>query len=62
MTWISNLIYTLVPPSYGCFLSNLALIGLAVSEMFEYLYGNTQVYCPGVGEDEPLVVLFFQNH
>ena len=29
--------------------------------MFEY-YGNVQVYCPGVGADEPLGSFFFQNH
>ena len=29
--------------------------------MFEY-YGNVQVYCPGVGADEPLGSIFFQNH
>ena len=42
----------LVPPSYRCFISNLALIGQAVSEkkIFEY-YGNIHVYCPRVGAD-----------
>ena len=47
--------YTLVPPSYRCFTSNLALIGHAVSKkkIFEY-YGDINVYCPGMGADEPL--------
>ena len=27
--------------------------------MFEY-YGNVQVYCPGVGADEPLGSFFFR--
>ena len=41
---------TLVPPSYRCFISNLALIGQAVSEekIFE-CYGDIHVYCPRVG-------------
>ena len=52
-------IYTLVPPSYKCFIKNLALICQSVSEkMFEY-YDNIHVYCPGVGADEPLVSNFF---
>ena len=47
--------YALVLPSYRCFISNLALIGQAVSEkIFEY-YGDIHVYCPGVG---PLVQFF----
>ena len=29
--------------------------------MFEY-HGNIHVYCPGVGADEPLGSIFFQNH
>ena len=42
--------YTLVLPSYRCFMLNLALIGQAVSEdkMFE-VYGNIHVYRPGMG-------------
>ena len=54
---------TLVPPSYRCFISNLALIGQAVSEkkIFEY-YGGIHVYCPLVGSDQPLGSNFFQNH
>ena len=41
--------YTLVSPSYRCFISNLALIGQAVSEnkMYEY-YGHIDVSCPRV--------------
>ena len=56
-------IYTLVPPSYRCFILNLALIGQAVSEekMFKY-YGDIHVYCPGVGAYAPLGPIFFQNH
>ena len=40
VTWI--FIYTLVPPSYRCFIVNLALIGLAVSEknIFEIVNGR----------------------
>ena len=30
--WPGLFIYTLVPPSYRCFISNLALIGQAVSD------------------------------
>ena len=36
--------------------TNWALIGLSVlivEKMFEY-FDNMHVYCPGVGEDEPL--------
>ena len=55
--------YTLVPPSYRCFISILALIGQVVSEQktFEY-YGDVHVYCPGVREDQPLGSNLFQNH
>ena len=55
--------FTLVPPSYRCLTSNLAMTGQVVSEqkIFEY-YGDVHVYCPGVGEDQPLVSNFFQNH
>ena len=57
--------YTLVSPSYRCFISNLALIGQAVSKkIFEY-YGNTpgiHVSCPGVEADQPLGYSFFQNY
>ena len=55
--------YTLVSPSYRCFISNLALIGQAVSEkkIFEYL-GDKHVSCPGVEADQPLWYNFFQNH
>ena len=44
--------YTLVPPSYRCF---IPLIGQAVSEkkIVEY-YGDICVYCPRVGADQPL--------
>ena len=55
--------YTLVSPSYRCFISNLALIGQSVSEKksFEY-YGNIRVhvYCTRV-EDQSLGSNFFQN-
>ena len=45
--------YILVSTSYRCFISNLALIGMAVSEkMFEY-HGNIHIYCPGVAVDKP---------
>ena len=39
------------------------LIGQAVSKetMFEY-HGNIHVYCRGLGADEPLGLIFFQNH
>ena len=52
--------YKLVPPSYRFFISNLALIGPAVSEMkiFQY-YGDINVYCPGVGSGQPLGSIFF---
>ena len=55
--------YTLVSPSYRCFMSNLALIGRAVSEkkIFEY-YGHIHVSCPGVEADQPLGYNFFQNN
>ena len=55
--------YTLVPPSYGCFISNLTLIAQAVSEkkIFEY-YGDIHVYRPGVGVRPAAGVHFFQNH
>ena len=55
--------YILVPLSYRCFISNLALIGQAVSEnkIFEY-YGDIHVSCPGVEADQPLWSNFFQNH
>ena len=54
--------YTLVPLSYTCFISNLPLIGPGVSErIFEY-YGDIHVYCPGVGAYELLGSKFFQNH
>ena len=41
--------YTLVPPSYSCFILNLALIGRVVSgkKTFEY-YGNIHAFCPGM--------------
>ena len=53
--------YTLVPPSYRCFISNLALIGQVVSEqIFEY-YGDVHVYCPRVGEDQSLGSNFFSR-
>ena len=54
--------YTLVPPSFRCFVIKLALIGQAVSEkIFEY-YGDIHVYCPGVGSDHALGTnFFFQN-
>ena len=54
--------YTLVLPSYKCFISNLALIGQAVSEIFKY-YGDihVHVYCPGVGSDQPMGPIF-QNY
>ena len=43
--------YTLVTLSYRCFISNMALIGQAVSEkIFEY-DADMHVYCPGVGSD-----------
>ena len=47
--------HTLAPPCYRCFISNLALIGQAVSEkkIFEY-YGDLHVYRHGVGSDKPL--------
>ena len=54
--------YTLVPPSFRRFISNLALICQGVSEkIFEY-YGNIHVDCPGVGADQPLGSNLFQNH
>ena len=55
--------HTLVPPSYRCLTSNLAMIGQVVSEqkIFEY-YGDVHVYCTGVGEDTPLGSNCFQNH
>ena len=41
--------YTLAPPSYRCFITNLALIGQAISEKnFVEYYGNIHVHCPGV--------------
>ena len=52
--------YTLVLPSYRCFISNLALIGHAVSEkkIFEN-YGDIHVYCPGIkGRPAPLSNFF----
>ena len=60
--WPGLFMYTLVHPSYRCFISNLALIGQAVLEkkIFEY-YGDIHVYCPGVG-GQPLGCNFFQNH
>ena len=53
--------YTLVLPSYRCSISNLALIGPAVSEekIFEY-FGNIHVYCSRVGADQPLGPFFFR--
>ena len=55
--------HALVPPSYRCLVSNLALIGQAVSEkkIFEY-HGYIHVYCPRVGADQPLRSKYFQNH
>ena len=53
--------YTLVPLSFRCFISNLALIGQGVSEkIFEY-YGNIHVNCPGVGAYQPLGSIFFSE-
>ena len=57
--------YTLISPSYRCFISNLALIGRAVSEIkiFQY-YGDTHVYCTGGGggggADQPQGSIFFR--
>ena len=61
--WPGLFMYTLVPPSYRCFISNLALIGYPVSEktIFEY-YGDIHIYCPGVGGRPVPGVHFFQNH
>ena len=55
-------IQTLVPPSYRCFISNLALIGKVVSEkdIFEN-YGNIHTYLYEVQSESSrtvLVVLF----
>ena len=53
--------YTLVPPSYRCFISNLALIGQAVSEkIFEYQH-DIHVYYPRVGSDQPSGVKLFSR-
>ena len=43
--------YTLVPPSYRCFIENLALIGQAVSEekIFEIVDGRTDGQTPDHG-------------
>ena len=56
-------LYTHCPPSYRCFILNMALINQAVSEkkMFEY-YGNIHLFCPEVGADEPLGSNVFKNH
>ena len=52
--------YTLVPPSHRCFISNLALIGQAVSEkIFEY-NGDVHVHWPRVGADQLLRSNFFR--
>ena len=54
---------TLVPPSYRCFISNLALIGQAVSEKIFKYYGDINVYYPRVGAVQTCgPMLFFQNH
>ena len=55
--------YILIPPSYRCFISNLAFIGQAVSEkkFFEH-YGDIHVYCPRVGTSPLGPFFFFQNH
>ena len=61
--WPKLFMYTLVSPSYRCFISTLALIGQSVTEkkIFDY-YGNIHVYFPGVGEDQPLGSNVFHNH
>ena len=38
------------------------LIYQAVSEKTFECYRDIHVYCPGVGEHEPLGSIFFQNH
>ena len=57
--------YTLVSPSScRCFLSDLALIGKAVSEkIFEY-YGDNHIHvsCPGVVWAQPLEILADKLH
>ena len=61
VTWIIY-IHSSSQSSYRCFISNLALISLAVSEnIFEY-YGNIHVYCPRVGADQLLGSKSFRNH
>ena len=53
---------TLVPPSYRCSISNLALIGQAVSEKKTFEYnGDIHVYWPRVGADQPLGSIFFSE-
>ena len=53
--------YTLVLPSYRCLISNLAMIGRAVSEnIFEY-DGDIHVYCPRVGADQALGPIFSES-
>ena len=55
--------YTLVLPSYRCFISNLALIGHAVSEKkISENYGDIHVYCPGIKGRPAPGSNFFQNH
>ena len=50
--------HMVVPPSYRCLMSDLALIGQAVSEkkIFEY-YGDIHAYYPGVGQTSPLGII-----
>ena len=57
MTWIFIILYTLIPPSFRCFVSSLALFGQVVSKEMSLnimvIYCN--VYSPGLGTDEPWV-------
>ena len=49
---------TMVPPSYRCFILNLALIDQAVSEKIIVIY---MYIAPGRGQTSPRSN-FFQNH
>ena len=50
--------YTLVPTCYRCFISNLALIGQAVSEKIFKYYGDIYVY---LGHETSTIYINFHS-
>ena len=53
LMWPGLLMYTLVPPSYRCFVLSLALIGQAVSEKKENIMVIYMYIAPGWGQTSP---------